>query len=47
MSPDVLSVMELMLLNITGRKCGVAWKIRKQIAQLLWKGSHVPMSSNA
>jgi len=47
MSLDVLSVIELILPNIIGRKYNVAWKTRKQIAQLFWKRSHVPISSNA
>jgi len=39
--------MELMLLNITERKCGVVWKTRKQIEQLPKKESLVLISLNA
>jgi len=39
--------MELMIPNTIERKHGVAWKIRKQIAQPPLLVSHVLMSSNA
>jgi len=41
------SAIELILLNTTERKHGVAWTTRKQIEQLPRKVSHVLMSSNA
>ena len=40
-SPSVPSAMKLILLNITKRKCDVAWKTRKQIKQLPKKMSLV------
>jgi len=46
MSPGAPSAMELTLLNITERKCDVAWKTRKQIKWLPKKESFVLMSSN-
>ena len=47
MSPSMPSIMELMILNIIERKRGVAWKIRKQIAQPPSLVSYVLMSLNA
>jgi len=45
-SPGAPSAIELILLNTTERKCGIAWTIRKQIKQLLRKASHVLTSLN-
>jgi len=39
--------MELMIPNTTERKCGVAWKTRKQIERLPIVGSHILISSSA
>jgi len=46
-SPDAPSAMELIQLNITERKHGIAWRIRKQIEWLPKMVSHVLTSSNA
>ena len=46
-TPDMLSAMELMSLNITERKYDVVWRIRKQIEWLPKKESLVLMSSSA